>query len=377
MNRACLSEITNSHELSEYASSIRPVKNNFVQMKKLILFSIVISLLSGTTGNSQIGGLLKKVSKSMTNELLGKPEEVDRGPEPKCACDKPELAMDMGGKLQLDYSELSISISDDGSILAEHRYLKEYYIVQNGVTTGPIRPGDKRLNAFNIENGNSENNKNPWADNKYISMSGDKFLITFGGKTYGPFGSINSFIITGSKDKFAATVVENVVVNEDMGKKMDEAMKNAKTDQEKMDIAMKYSADMQQKMMAGGGPTSIMPKVVTNIPGSTFDPLQGGTMNSKMKFDDILVNKSDKITDMQGKTILTLSPEVTLAGQLFISSDNSRYARYDYGTLTFSDKTTMSELFNPRLIKESGQVYLAYMYYSPKKNAIVQCRIPF
>jgi len=34
---------------------------------------------------------------------------------------------------------------------------------------------------------------------------------------------------------------------------MEEAIKNAKTDQEKMDLSMKYSQQMMQKMQQGGG----------------------------------------------------------------------------------------------------------------------------
>jgi hypothetical protein len=29
------------------------------------------------------------------------------------------------------------------------------------------------------------------------------------------------------------------------------------------------------------------------------------------------------------------------------------------------------------LVKIDGKVFLAYMYYSPKKNSIMQCKIPF
>ncbi len=345
-------------------------------MKKSILILLAICLI--TSDNLIAQGFLKKVTKSMTNELLGKPEEVDRGPEPSCACDKPVVAMDMGGKLQLDYQELSISISDDGKILAQDRNSKEFYIVENGVTTGPIQPGDKRLKGFeNVEDNETDNKKNPWANNEYITRTGDKFIITFGGKSYGPYAQINNFTVPKSKDKFAAIVIENILVNDEQGKKMDEAIKNAKTEQEKMDLAMQYSQEMMQKMAQGGGASSIAPKLVTNIPGSTFDPMQGGIIDGKMKYDDILVNKHDKVTDMKGNTVLTLSAEFTLQGQLFISTDNSKFANYNYGTLTFNDKTTLAEMFNVHLIKENNQVYLAYMYYSPKKNAVVQCKIPF
>jgi hypothetical protein len=174
-------------------------------------------------------------------------------------------------------------------------------------------------------------------------------------------------------------VVENVAITEDEGKKMEEAIKNAKTDQEKMDLSMKYSQQMMQKMQQGGGPMSTMPKLVTNIPGATYDPLKsvGGMLNNNIKYDDILFSTYDKVIDLSNKVLLTLKPIASGAKDLFVNTTNTKYAYYNYGTLTFSDGTVMSELFNPHLVKVNGQVYLAYMYYSPKRNAIMQCRIPF
>ena len=85
----------------------------------------------------------------------------------------------------------------------------------------------------------------------YITKSGDKYLITFAGKKYGPYARIDNFTVSKSKDKFAAMATETVVVTEDQGKKMEEAMKNAKSDQERMDLAMEYAQQMQQTMTAG------------------------------------------------------------------------------------------------------------------------------
>jgi hypothetical protein len=160
---------------------------------------------------------------------------------------------------------------------------------------------------------------------------------------------------------------------------MDEAMKNAKTEQEKMDLAMKYSQQMAQKMMQGGGPASMNPKFVTNISNANYDILKsaGGTLNGNIKFDDILITSYEKIIDLQMKTVLTLKQDAIGAKDLFVNTANTKYAYYNYGTLTFSDNTTLSELFNPHLVKVDRQVYLAYMYYSPKKNAIMQCKIVF
>lgn len=62
---------------------------------------------------------------------------------------------------------------------------------------------------------------------------------------------------------------------------------------------------------------------------------------------------------------------------LFVNTNNTKYAYYNYGTLTFDDGSIISELFNPHLVKINSQVSIAYMYYSSKKNAIMQCKIPF
>jgi hypothetical protein len=100
-------------------------------------------------------------------------------------------------------------------------------------------------------------------------------------------------------------------------------------------------------------------------------------LNNNIKYDDILFSTYDKVIDLSNKVLLTLKPDASGAKDLFVNTTNTKYAYYNYGTLTFSDGTVMSELFNPHLVKVNGQVYLAYMYYSPKKNAIMQCRIPF
>ena len=353
-------------------------------MKKSILFLLVICIFFGNPVNAQVGRLLNKVSKSVTNDAIGKPESdsktAKQQPEPKCACEQPELIFDLGGSLKLMYSEINVSVKDDGSILVKDLVTKNYYILKDGVTQGPYKDGDPKLAGFdNVEDAAVAKGTIPWANNEYISKSGEKYLIKFGGKSYGPFGEIKEFKVSKSKDKFASIVIENIPVSEADGKKMEEAIKNAKTDQEKMDLSMKYSQEMMQKMQQGGGPMSTMPKLVTNIPGATYDPLKsvGGTLNSNIKYDDILFSTYEKVIDLSNKVLLTLKPDAAGAKDLFVNTANTKYAFYNYGTLTFSDGTVMSELFNPHLVKVNGQVYLAYMYYSPKKNAIMQCKIPF
>ena len=349
-------------------------------MKKSLLFLLAICTFFGNPVNAQVGGLLNKV----TNNTLGKPKAssntAKQQPEPKCACEQPELIFELGGNLKLMYSEINISVKDDGSILVKDIVTSNFYIVKDGNTQGPIKAGDPRLTGFDdVNNGDASKATTPWANNEYITKSGEKFLIKFAGKNYGPYDEIKEFKVTKSKDKFAAIVVENVPVSEADGKKVEEAMKNAKTDQEKMDLSMKYAQEMQQKMMQGGGPMSTMPKLVTNIAGVNYDPLKsvGGTLNSNIKYDDILFLAYDRVIDLSNKVLLTLKPDASGAKDLFVNTTNTKYAYYNYGTLTFSDGNVTSGLFNPHLVKVNGQVYLAYMYYSPKRNAIMQCKIPF
>jgi hypothetical protein len=349
-------------------------------MRKTILSVILISMVISFPSNSQ--GLLKKVANSMKDELLGTGKSgnsASQQPEPSCACSQPEMVLDLGGKLQLDYSEIAINTTEDGSLIVQDRISGNFYLVKGGVTTGPIRPGDPRVAAYeNMDDGNMNPEDILIAYKNYISKSGDKYNINFGGKTYGPYSQITQFALPKSGDKFAAIVIENIVVNESEGQKMDEAINKAKTEQEKMDLAMQYAAQMQQKMIAGGGPASMLPKLVTNIPDANWDPTQvGGTIQGKWKYDDVVVSAYTKIMDLKGNTIIAIKPDHAVSGKIFISSDNTRYAAYSYGTLTFSDNTKLTDLFNPQLIKADGKFYLTYMYYSPKRNAIVQCKIAF
>jgi len=352
-------------------------------MKKSIVSLLAVCIFLGIPVNAQVSRLLNKVSNSVTNKVTGDSEsntKANQEPEPKCACDQPEMVLDLGGKLKLMYSEITISVRDDGALLVKDRFSGDFYIVRGGNPEGPIKAGDPRLAGFdNLNDADRPASTDRWANNEYITFSGEKYTIKFLGKSYGPYGRINEFKVTKSKDKFAAIVVENVGISEADNKKMEEAVKNAKTDQEKMDLSMHYSQMMMKQMQAGGGPNAMFPKLVTNIPGTTYDPLKsvGGILNGNIKYDDILFTTSDKVIDLSNKVVLNLKPEAQGAEGLFVNTNNTKYAFYKFGTLTFNDGKTMSDMFNLHLMKAGGQVYLEYMYYSPKKNAIMQCKIPF
>jgi hypothetical protein len=341
-------------------------------MKKSLSLLIAIFVLFSVSVDGQ-GGLLKKVASSMKDELLGIKTNTD--PEPSCACADAEQVVGLGGKLSLDYKEMNVSAMEDGSLLLKNRNSGVFYVVKDGAVSGPFQEGDSRIAGFeNMDEGSGNQDDLLARYKKYISKSGDKFMISFGGKSYGPYAVISNFAVSQSREKFAALVVENIIATED------KAIENAKTEQEKMDLAMQYSQQMQQKMMDGGGPQSMMPKLVSNVPDANYDMTRnlGASLSGTIKYDDIVMFVVNKVVDLTGKTLITLRPEhFGGATHIFVSSGNDKYALYDYGTITFNNKSTKTDLFNPHLIKTGGQVYLAYMYYSPKKNALVQCKIPF
>jgi hypothetical protein len=350
-------------------------------MKKSIVLVLVLFLVCLNFTSAQVSKFVKNVKSNVEKEVVGdKNDNTSKKtlPEPASACADATLILDLGGKLKVDYSEISITTDDDGRILVQDRISSSYYIVRDGVTSGPFTKGDPSLNVFGVTNEGEKESAIILKYKDYITKTGDKYLINFMGKKYGPYAEISQFIITKSKDKFAAITIENLIVTEDQGKKMEEEMNKAKTDAEKMQLAMKYAQQMQSNMM-GKGAGSTMPTYVTNIPGANIDPVtnMGGKLNGNMKYDEILLQYYDKITDLNGKLILNITQDKYSPDELYISSDNNNYAIFDYGTITFKDKSTLPEVFNPHLLKSEGKIYLAYMYYSPKRNSIMQCRVPF
>lgn len=349
-------------------------------MKRSLLLSLTILLFGFLPASAQLGGLMNRVANSVADEITGnrKSSTPAKTPEPDCACSNAEVIVNLGGKLQLDYSETEISTREDGAILLKDKPTGNFYIAKDGSIQGPIPEGDKRLAGFEVSSDEAGADAMMLKFQDYISKSGEKYNIKFNGKTYGPYAEIRSFAVTKSKDKFAAMIIENILATEDEGEAMDKAMKNAKSDQERMDLAMQFSMQMQQRMMANGDPTSTTPKLISNIEGATYDPITGGEINGKIKYDDILFLKYNSISDIKGKQLFSLKPEQVGVQGLFVNTSNTALATYNYGTLTFSDNKILKDLFNPQLVKGAdGKIYLAYMYYSPGKNSIMQCKVPF
>ncbi len=346
-------------------------------MKKSLLFLVLISFIYSNPLSAQ-GGLLKKVTGAMKDELLGTGSSSSKQEtEPGCACDQPELVLDLGGKFKLDYKELEITTMDDGSFLAQDRRSGDYYIIKAGTTQGPYKEGDPRIAGYGYYDDADYMDGLLQRYKGIVSKAGDKYTITMGGKTYGPYAAIENFTLSLSRDKFACLILDEVIAAEAEGKKMEDAINNAKSDQERMELAMKFSQQMANKMMQNGGSSGILPKLVTNVPDAKTDLYSGeaGNLVGTAKYDEILTVTYDKIQTLQGKTLFTSTFELFGSEKVFINTSNTKYAFYNYGTLTFSDNKTLTDCFNPHLEKISGQVYLVYMYYSPKRNAIMQCKI--
>jgi hypothetical protein len=397
-------------------------------MKKSLVVSLLLCMLYYNPANAQLGNMLKSVKKSVTKELTGtttkssssnsnsKSNSSSAGtnsnsssssnsnisstsastgsstntssgnnnsnmePEPSCSCDQAVLVMEMG-KYQIDYTELSISVQDDGSVLVKDSQKGNYYIVKNGITEGPYKTGDPVISGFQVDKKNDndiEVKDIPLIYKSFISMSGEKYLITFNGKKYGPYSQISKFVVSKTKDKFAAIVTENIILTDELRKRYEVLLNKAKTDDERMQISMKMSKEMEDRTKKYG-PQSEGPIFISNVPGAVFDKslVYSANFYNNIKYGEIVTESSTIISDLQGKKILTYDYSECSPESMFISSDNSRYACYSEGTLTLGDNTKFSELFNPYLLKMDGKPYLAYMYYSPKRNAIMQCKMPF
>lgn len=346
----------------------------------------MLSVIFLTVSPSFSQGLLKKVRSAVVNELLGDSDTGQanagsRAEEPSCASDQAVMILDLG-VYKLDYGELYVSAGTDGRILMRDRISGKYYIVKDGKTTGPFSETDPAVTGFSsVVEEDSENNSQDQILKKFrqfISPSGDKYLITFDGRKYGPFALISQFAVSMSGDKFAAVVTSSLPATESQGKEMEKMMEEAKTDQERMDLAMKFSQQMSQNIMNAGGTEAILPQLVTNVEGASFNPMSGGgTLSGDVKYNDVVIISMFNINDLKGNTLVTPGEDERGSDKIFINTDNSRYATYNQGTLRFNDKTELNGLFSPHFLNLEGKVVLAYMYYSPAKNGIMRHYVPF
>lgn len=361
-------------------------------MKKILISTLFVAafLVGHLNAGAQLGGLMNKVKNKLVDKALGNPDSEQKSTggavkdDPECACSDAIVVFKFTEGLKINYKEATFSVSEDGTLLVFDMPTKKYYTSKNGQLSGPYEVNDPIVRKFDLPD--EESDEKPAGIEhllvKYkgiIVPSGEKYAINFGGKTYGPYAAIGSFVVNRSKNKFAAMVNQDILMTDAQGAEMERAAKNAKTQQEQMELAMKMSQQMQERMMANGGVIDVMPKLVSNVAGAKMETMMGNDFTEKVKYDDIVCVGYNKIVDLTGKTLFTLDPQsVNNSGNGFwLSSDNSKVASYNYGLLKLSDGKEFNQVFCPYLVKEAAKVYLTYMYFSPPNNAIMQCRLPF
>jgi uncharacterized protein len=77
MNRACFSKNSNLHEKNQYASYIRPLKNNYVRMKSVLLFIVLLTVPVLSRAQVQIRPLPSPGYEQRINEYIGNMIVVD------------------------------------------------------------------------------------------------------------------------------------------------------------------------------------------------------------------------------------------------------------------------------------------------------------
>ncbi len=138
------------------------------------------------------------------------------------------------------------------------------------------------------------------------------------------------------------------------------------------------AVQIRQKAIFMKDPLVKMPKLTTNIPDVKWNMLNGDDIKASVKYDEFCIVLGSQIKDINGNTILTLKDNVDFNGDnLWISSDNKRYAWFEYGTLYFSDGKELNEVAEVGLQKDGNGTCLSYFYYSPAEDAIKMCKIAF
>jgi hypothetical protein len=355
-------------------------------MKRTFLLSIVF-LLAGAlnySSQAQLGGLLNRVKNKVVDKALGNDtgsKSGNQAKEPECASVNDKVVFEFDKGYKVDMSEITVCIQY-GNILLFSKLTGKYFVKKRNSDSpeGPYEADNPEVTRFNCDTKVSSNDKKDFSIiyPEFVSRAGEKFIIKFGGKTYGPYAVIATFVVSDLKTKFVAQVIPDLIMSEKEGREFDKEGKNADnmTMEQKMAFAKKVQDQMMQKAMSGN-PMDFQMKVISNM---NINSSLGLTViySSAIKYDEIVCVGSGQIMDLSGKTIFTYDMQkVNPSDGFWLNSENTRYVTYSYGLLTFSDGKECREVFSPWLIKEDGKVYLNYLYFSPKHNAIMQISNPF
>jgi hypothetical protein len=351
-------------------------------MKKTFLLSIIF-LLAGAlnySSQAQLGGLLNKVKNKVVDKALGNDSGSKTGnqaKEPDCATMNDKVVFEFDKGYKVDMTEITVCIQN-GDILLFSKLTGKYFVKKKNSESpeGPYEADNPEVTRFNCNTTVSSNDKKDFSIiyPEFVSHAGEKFLIKFGGKTYGPYATIMNFVVSDLKSKFVAMVIPDMMFTEKENQELEKESKNADnmTMEQKMAMARKIQDKMMQKTM-NGTPMDFQMKIISNVPN--VSGTLGATVmySSAIKYDDIVCLGNGQIMDLTGKTIFTYDiQKVNPNDGLWLSSDNTRYVTYSYGLLKFSDGKECNQVFSPWLVKEGDKLFLNYLYYSPKRNAIMQ-----
>jgi hypothetical protein len=356
-------------------------------MKKAFLLSIIF-LLAGAlnySSQAQLGGLLNKVKNKIVDKTLGNDTGSKTGnqaKEPDCASEKDKVVFEFDKGYKVDMTEITVCIQN-GDILLFSKLTSKYFVKKKNSDSpeGPYEADNPEVTRFNCNSTVSSSEKKDFSIiyPEFVSRSGEKYLIKFGGKSYGPYAVIMNFVVSDLKSKFVAQVIPDMMFTEKENQELEKESKNADnmTMEQKMALAKKVQDKMMQKTMSGT-PMDFQMKLISNVPNADNNPGATVMYSSSIKFDEIVCLGAGQIMDLSGKTIFTYDiQKVNPYDGMWLSSDNTRYVTYSYGLLKFSDGKVCNEVFSPYLVKEEGKVYLNYLYYSPKRNAIMQISTTF
>lgn len=356
-------------------------------MKKWIVFimSLFLSILTSPEATAQLGGLMNKVKNRIVEKALGTDQGSSAeqnaavGKEPDCASEDARVVFEFDKGFKIAMNEMSLCIQD-GDILFFSKLDKKYFVRKKGSDSpeGPFGADDPAVTRFVCnDSGSGGSSDFSEAYPEFITRSGEKYLIRFGGKNYGPYAVIQNFVVSSLKTKFVAMVIPEVMFSEQEGALMDQEAKEAKTMGQQMELAKKIQDKMARKAVSGE-PQEYGLKLVSNVQGLDESLGMAAQLSSLVKYDEIVWIGTGKIMDLAGKTIFTYDPqEIDPNGGLWLSSDNKKYATAAPGLLRLSDGRECSDVFSPFILKEKDNVTLNYLYYSPGKNAIMQASMPF
>jgi hypothetical protein len=330
------------------------------------------------SSRAQLGGLLNKVKSKVVDKALGNDSGSKTGTkaqEPGCATENDKVVFEFDKGFKVDMSEITVCVQD-GDILLYSKLTSKYFVKKwnSEDPDGPYEENAPEVTRFVCHAASSSDEKKDFSIlyPEFVSRSGEKFLIKFGGKSYGPYAVIMNFVISSLKTKFVAQVIPDVMFTEKEGTRLEKESKNATTMAQQMEMARKVQEQMMQKAV-GGNPMDFQMKIISNVQGVADNLGAMVQYTSAIKFDEIVCLGAGQILDLSGKTIFNYDPQkVNPYDGLLLSSDNARYVTYSYGVVKFSDGKECNDVFSPWLSKEDGKVYLNYLYYSPKHNAIMQ-----